>query len=130
MSAATHPTSVLYRHEDRQVAEFVEIPDWIDQDIDCSALASIYLGGCGGAPYMPAVTPHLALEVMSEHGSAVLDFLDEVSGGPSLPEPGTYTWDGLAADFLAQAVDLWASMTAEEVADALDSKEEEDSAHV
>jgi hypothetical protein len=84
------------------------IPEWIDQNIDASTIASIVEGGCSSGAYMPAVTHHMALRTMSDHGDDVLQYIDDAMG--ELPAYRNDTsWSVLACLYLSCAVEIWAS---------------------
>ena len=94
---------------DRTVASFdIDVPAWIDQDIDLPTIAAILQGGCASGAYMPAVTYYQALATMNDHGDDVLQHIDDATG--ELPAPPSDTsWGGIAAHYLSIAVELWAS---------------------
>jgi hypothetical protein len=89
------------------VSDFgINVPDWIEQDISCYDVAAIVQGGCASGAYMPAVTYSKALEIMSEHGNDVLEYIENSLGGlPSIPVGES--WSGIAVFFLSYAVELW-----------------------
>lgn len=84
------------------------VPDWIDQDIAASTIASICQGGCASGAYMPAVTYYQASRIMSDHGDDVLQYIDDCLGELPQPERGE-SWSGLACFYLSCAVEIWAS---------------------
>lgn len=91
-----------------------EIPDWIDQNIDPSTVAAICQGGCSSGAYMPAVTYHLAAEIMGKHGDDVLRYIQDTHG--ELPQPmADESWSGIACFYLSYAVETWAGMIASEI---------------
>ena len=98
----------------------IDVPAWIDSDIDAATIAAIARGGCASGAYMPAVTYHQALATMSEHGDAVLQYVEDVCGDLPVP-PQPLSWSGLACHYLSTAVELWAASVEEEVSDALDA---------
>lgn len=106
--------SELYEAE-RPVSDCgVEVPDWIEQDIDTGTLAAICEGGCASGAYMPAVTYWQATETMAQHGDEVLDYLQSTLG--ELPPPkDSESWSGMAVHYLNCAVELWALGVAEEI---------------
>lgn len=116
----------LYEHEEVVAREHVEVPAWIDQEIDCSQIAAIIHGGCESGSYMPAVTYHHALQTMSEHGEEVFDFLEQADA-LSLPDPGSSrhaaSWAALACYFLSLAVELWANSVEDELTEAVEAAE-------
>ena len=86
----------------------IDVPEWIEQDICPSTIASIYQGGCNSGAYMPAVTYHQALRTMSEDGDDVLQYICDQMG--ELPAIDNETsWAGMACLYLSYAVELWAS---------------------
>lgn len=86
----------------------IDIPRWIDQDIDNYQVQAIVEGGCASGAYMPAVTYHEARETMNEHGDDVLDFIEDAYGElPTVPEGSS--WSGMAVHYLSCAVEIWAN---------------------
>ncbi len=85
-------------------------PEWIIDggEFTGSDIESIQYGGCASGAYMPAVTYHRARETMSEHGDAVLEYIEECCG--ELPKPpANSSWSGMACFYLSTAVELWAA---------------------
>lgn len=96
----------------------IDIPAWIDQDIDTSQVAAIVQGGCASGAYMPAVTYYDAARTMAEHGDDVLQYVQDNYG--ELPKPGDdESWGGMACFYLSCAVELWAMGALDEI-EALD----------
>jgi hypothetical protein len=91
------------------VAELLDcdVPDWIEQDIAASTIASICQGGCNSGAYMPAVTYHQALRTMGDYGDDVLAYIDGQLDELPAPQAGE-SWSGLACFYLSCAVELWA----------------------
>lgn len=117
---------ILWDNEERELSALgVDVPEWLDQDIDCGTLAAILQGGCASGAYMPAVEYHKARATMAEHGDAVIDFLEYV---PNKPELGENTWSSFSCAVLSLAVEVWAQEVLDEVLVALhaDEFEEED----
>lgn len=92
----------------------LNLPIWIDQNITPSDVAAIVQGGCASGAYMPAVTYHKALAVMSEDGDEVLQFIEDQLGELPQPKRGE-SWSGLACFYLSTAVELWASSVESEL---------------
>ena len=85
----------------------IDVPRWIEQDIEVNQVRAIIQGGCSSGAYMPAVTYYQALKTMSEHGDEVLESLD---GNIELgAEFLGQSWSGMAVYLLSCAVELWAS---------------------
>jgi len=85
----------------------IDVPAWIDQDIDVATVRNIIQGGCASGAYMPAVTYFTACQTMNEHGDEVLESLD---GSIELgAEFLGQSWSGMAVYLLSCAVELWAS---------------------
>ena len=85
----------------------ITVPDWIEQDVSPSTVASITQGGCASGAYMPAVTYHQALATMADNGDEVLEYIQDVMG--ELPAPRSdESWRGMACHYLSYAVELWA----------------------
>jgi hypothetical protein len=85
----------------------VNVPEWIEQDIAASTIASIAQGGCASGAYMPAVTYWTASDVMAAYGDDVLDYIDDTLGELPTP-PSDESWKGLACFYLSHAIELWA----------------------
>ena len=92
----------------------LNLPVWIDKDITPSDVAAILQGGCASGAYMPAVTYHQALKVMSDDGDEVLQFIEDQLGELPSP-PRDISWSGLACFYLSTAVELWASSVESEL---------------
>jgi len=106
--------SELYDRE-TEVSELgIDVPSWIDQDIDTAQVAAIVEGGCASGAYMPAVTYYRALEIMGEHGDDVMDYIESVLGEIPTPKSGD-GWSQMACYYLSTAVELWASSVADEI---------------
>lgn len=102
----------------------IDIPAWIDQDLDTSQVEAILEGGCASGAYMPAVTYHQAIKTMSEHGDDVLQYIEDTYGElPAAPQ-GT-SWSGMACHHLSMAVELWANATQDEITAKLRTHESE-----
>ncbi len=101
----------------------VDVPAWIQQDIDTSDVAAIVQGGCASGAYMPAVTYATAAEVMAEHGDEVLAFIEGTYGELPAPRDGE-SWRGIAVHYLSMAVELWASSVIETLTGAMEARAE------
>ena len=101
----------------------IDVPNWIDQDIDCPTVAAIIQGGCASGAYMPAVTYHKALDTMSDYGDDVLQYIEGAMG--ELPDVSGQSWAQMACTYLSTAVELWASSVESEIESALYEREEE-----
>ena len=102
----------------------LDVPSWFDQAITPCDFAAVCQGGCESGAYMPAVTYHEALAIMSEHGDNVLDFIEEALGEVQLPDWGWgFSWSGLACHFLSVAVELWCGGIADELEEILEDPE-------
>jgi hypothetical protein len=106
---------------DNSIADLVDVPAWIKQDITAADVAAILQGGCASGAYMPAVTCHQALQTMNEHGDDVMDYIEDTLGELPSAEPGS--WAGLACHYLSQAVELWAGSIEDELLKALENQE-------
>lgn len=93
----------------------IEVPAWIDQDIDSNTVDSICQGGCASGAYMPAVTYWQALETMNDHGDDILTYIEDNMG--QLPDVSGESWSGMACKFVSCAVELWASSVQSEIED-------------
>ena len=124
-------TDWLWNHEGpiTGLADEIEIPQWIDQDISPSTVAAICQVGCESGAYMPAVTYHQALETMRLHGDDVLQFLEDALGELPRNTPNglhlkAVSWSGLACFYLSCAVECWASALEDELADILTAQDD------
>ena len=91
----------------------ITIPPWIDQTITSAEVDSIVQGGCDSGAYMPAVTYHEAAATMSDHGDAVLEYLEDAGMVPAI-KPGE-SWSQYACTVLSAAVALWAAGVQDEL---------------
>lgn len=117
--------STLYDHEDIEIRALgIDVPAWVDPEITCGTVAAILQGGCASGAYMPAVTYWQALETMSEHGNAIIDYLEECLGDDlwAIPEEHRF-WAGMACYFVSFAVELWASSIKDEAEEILEEIE-------
>ena len=83
-------------------------PDWLEYPLSPYDVAAINQGGCASGSYMPAVTYHKAIEMMSEHGNDVLQYIEDNYGEIPQPKQGE-SWSGVAVFYLSVAVELFAS---------------------
>lgn len=114
----------LWDNDEPVKALDLDVPAWIAQDITPSDVAAIVQGGCASGAYMPAVTYYDALATMSEHGDAVLQYVQDIYG--ELPRPkDDESWAGMAVHYLSCAVELWAGGAEAEIREALDAREME-----
>lgn len=86
----------------------ISIPAWIEQDISPYTIAAVVQGGCESGAYMPAVTYHMALKTMSEHGDDVLQYIEDQGIEFEFGTLDETSWSGLASKCLSVAVYLWA----------------------
>jgi len=121
-------TTTLWDHEEPVTGLGIDVPRWIDSDIDPATIAAILQGGCASGAYMPAVTYHQALATMSEHGDDVFESLDGYYGEVPTPnEEQRRSWSALACFYLSAAVEAWASSVEDEVTEALAGDEDDES---
>jgi len=85
----------------------IDVPAWIEQNIDAATVASIVQGGCASGAYTPAVTYYQALATMAAHGDDVLEYIEGELAEIPAPKAGE-SWSGLAVFYLSVAVELWA----------------------
>jgi hypothetical protein len=86
----------------------IDVPKWIDQDINPGTIAAICQGGCESGAYMPAVTYFEASKTMYHHGDAILEFIEEAWGEVPTIEAGQ-SWCAYDTVLVSKAVELWAS---------------------
>ena len=117
--------SILWDNSDVEIQSLgIDVPRWIEQDIDCGMVASVLRGGCASDAYMPAVTYWQALKTMEEHEDAVLDYLEDCGYEElwNIPECNR-SWAGIAVYFVSMAVESWCSSMEEEVIERLEGEE-------
>lgn len=95
----------------------INVPRWIEQDIDADTVRDIAAHGCDSGVYMPAVAYWQALATMAEHGDEVTNYLE----GHELAQIGDRSWSAYCSYVLATAVEMWAAGTL----DAIDEAEKE-----
>ena len=117
-------TDILWNHETELRELGIDVPAWVEQDIDCTQIAAILQGGCESGAYMPAVTYYDARETMHEHGDAVMDYFSDGNVEWPTVYPGG-SWSLLCTYVLSGAVERWAAEVAEEAAHALQAREED-----
>jgi len=106
---------------DEEIADLVDVPAFIEQNIFAADVAAIIQGGCASGAYMPAVTYYDAKQTMNEHGDDVLQFIEDAYG--ELPQPPAgQSWSGLAVFYLSCAVELWAHGIEDELTDAIEAE--------
>ena len=102
----------------------IELPVFIPS-LTGNDVAAIVQGGCASGAYMDAVTYHIAIKTMAEHGNDVLQFIEDSLG--ELPQPNSgESWGGLAVFYLSYAVELFASSVEQTLIDALEELESEE----
>lgn len=93
-------------------------PEWLPEPITHYELASMlqYEADHGherthepldGGSYVPAVTYHIADQVMRQHGDDILDYLKN-NGGLPVPSMHRYAWAQLPVFYLSRAVLVFA----------------------
>jgi hypothetical protein len=90
---------------------FNDQPEWLEAMggiDDLYEVSAVIQGGCTSGAFMPAVTYHTALEVMSEHGNNMLDYIEDHLGEVPAPKKGE-SWAGMACFYCSLAVELWCS---------------------
>ena len=93
-----------------QVRALQDQPLWIteEQPLELSDIHAIQQGGCANGSFMPAVTYHIAIEVMGKYGTDILEYLEECYGElPVIPQGSS--WSGICSMFYASAVEAWCS---------------------
>lgn len=95
-------------------------PVWMDA-VDVDDVIAISQGGCASGAYMPAVTYHIANQVMAKYGDDVLEFIEDHLGElPAVPKGES--WSGIAVFYLSSAVELWAHQYVDECQTLLDNQ--------
>ena len=92
---------------DAKAKTVIDVPPWVDAEIDIHVVASIYQGGCAGYAYLPACEYVTATDTMAEHGDEVLEYLEDSGVGHELMLRGV-SWGALSSHLLMMAIDLWA----------------------
>jgi len=85
----------------------IELPEWLEYDLDCADIHAITHGGCESGAFMPAVTYHIANDTMAKHGDTILEYIEDCLG--ELPDVTGQSWSGMAVLFFSTAVELLAS---------------------
>lgn len=111
----------LWDHEEPLPELGIDVPPWIDQDINPADVAAIIQGGCESGAYMPAVTYWKALETMNEHGNEIIQALEDAMGEPV--EQTITSWPLLATRLVSTAVEDWAHGVQEEIIQALEDED-------
>ena len=110
---------------DEEIADLVDVPEFIDQDITASQVAAIIQGGCASGAYMPAVTYYDAKHTMAEYGDDVLQYIEDRYGETPQPPEGE-SWAGIACFYMSLAVELWAHGVEFELTEAIEELLEEE----
>ena len=110
---------------DEEVADLVDVPEFIEQDITASQVAAIIQGGCASGAYMPAVTYYDAKQTMAQHGDDVLQYIEDCYGETPQPPEGE-SWAGIACFYMSVAVELWAHGIEDELTEAIEELLEEE----
>ena len=87
------------------------VDDWFPSDgplLSFCEIVDIQHHGCASSAYMPAVTYHNAMVVMSHYGDDVLEYIDDHWNGIPTPPAGS-GWAAMAVYYLSTAVELWCS---------------------
>lgn len=72
-----------------------------------SELQAIIQAGCASGAYMPAVTYHTALEIMSKYSDDIEGEIVDVYPDGLLFTPEIDSWSGLAVKLVSSAVEVW-----------------------
>ena len=100
-------------NDETEVREYgIEVPGFIEQDITAQDIVSIVQGGCASGAYMPAVTYHVAVDLMTDYGDGIFDTIEDVMGCPPadcLSRTEDNSWAQMATRFVSLAVEIWAS---------------------
>lgn len=108
----------LFDLEETEVREYgIDIPKWIDRDIDVYQVAGMNQDGPQSGAYMPCVTYYNALKTMSEYGDEVIDYLDGM-GVLDEFKPDSSSWGHVCVSYLSFAVSLWCSSVEDEILEA------------
>lgn len=111
---------------EKPVKDYIEVPDWIEQDISVNDIPAIVQGGCTSGAYMPACVYAEAMDTMRHHGDEVFEFLENTLGElPAVPEDDRRSWSSMACHYMTSAVDLWAGGIEEELRAAIEAEQEE-----
>lgn len=114
----------LWDHEEKPVSDYLDVPEWIEEDITVGTIAAVCQGGCASGAYMPTVTYWQALETMGKYSDEIERYLDD-SGMDMLESIAYDHWAGVAYTVVSSAVELWCSSIEEELLELLEEDEEE-----
>lgn len=90
------------------VRQLQDQPDWITEEggLELADILSVQQGGCASGAFMPAVTYNTAIEVMTAHGTDIIEYLEDSLGElPTVPHGST--WGGICVHYYSYAVELW-----------------------
>ena len=100
-------------NDETKVREYqIEVPRFIEQDITAQDIAAIVQGGCVSGAYMPAVTYHVAVDLMTDYDDEIFDTIEDAMGCPPadcLSRTEDNSWAQMATRFVSLAVEIWAS---------------------
>ena len=102
----THINEALSQHK------WIDVDQFVVQGTDegYHNLVALANHGCVSGAYMPAVTYHMASEVMAQHGDDVMEYIYDTLGEiPSkLDITQTASWSSMCVYFLSMAIELLA----------------------
>lgn len=117
---------------DTPASELVSVPVWINyRDSETKEVDSISAGqvievakhGCSGGSWMPCVTYHTAMQIMSDHGDAVISYLEECGIEELTFNLDSTHWYGFASTILSMAVEYWCGSHCDLFEDKLSQEE-------
>ena len=113
----------LWDYDEEYVADYLDVPRWIEDDITADTVAAVIQGGCASGAYMPAVAYWQALETMDEHSDSIEAYLD----GFDILESIEYDhWAGVACAVVSSAVEAWCMSIEDDLLELIEEKMEED----
>jgi len=110
----------LWDNDEPVLSLGIDVPRWIDQDITPCDVASICHGGCASGAYMDAVTYHIALKTMDDHGDDIFEYIEDCYVELPQPTRDYQSWAGMACFYVSIAVELWASCVEDEISGKID----------
>ena len=108
-------------NDETKVREYeIEVPGFIEQDITAQDIVTIVQRGCISGAYMPAVTYHVAVDLMTDYSDEIFDTIENAMGCPPadcLSRTEDNSWAAMATRFVSLAVEIWASEKMHQIAE-------------
>ena len=119
-------SDIMWNNDDITIDTLnVTVPSWLEHDLTPADVAAINQGGCASGAFMPAVTYHIANDVMHKHGDDILEYIENNLG--ELPPADKVSWSGMAVLYFSTAVELFCSSIEDEIIEALEAEQDDES---